>query len=174
MLFRSPADLEGWRDVDWGSAEQYLPDEQARFERYAESPPLFVGPRACRVCHAAACDIWEDSRHALALISLMRKSEHETLDCLECHVAGLLTPSGYLPDDPRDEVSAVTCESCHGPASVHVGLMQLGREANGTGIARGSTDTCLTCHDSYNSPQFEARAYWDKIKHDDLRLRDSE
>jgi len=52
--------------------------------------------------------------------------------------------------------------------------MQLGREANGTGIARGSTDTCLTCHDSYNSPQFEARAYWDKIKHDDLRLRDSE
>jgi hypothetical protein len=160
-----PADLEGWRSVDWGSAEQYLPDEQARYKRYTKSPPIYVGPRVCRDCHAAACDIWEQSRHARALISLMQKAEHETLDCLECHVAGLLTASGYLPDDPRDEVTAVTCESCHGPASVHVGLMQLGRDSTDPGVLRGTTADCLSCHDSYNSPEFEQRAYWDRIKH---------
>lgn len=155
----------GWRDVDWGSADRYLPDEQARYAHYVKSPPLYVGVRACRECHAAACDVWTDSRHAQALISLMRKAEHETLDCLECHVAGLLTASGYLPDDPRDEVAAVTCESCHGPASVHVGLKQLGRDSAEPGILRGSTAVCLSCHDDYNSPEFDERAYWEMIKH---------
>jgi hypothetical protein len=54
----------------------------------------------------------------------------------------------------------VTCESCHGPGSVHVGLMSLRRETDDPRIRRGSPADCAGCHDSYNSPGSSWSEYW--------------
>ncbi|MBN2082588.1 hypothetical protein JW859_10345 [bacterium] len=155
----------GWENVDWGSAEKYLPDKEAKWEFWAESPPHYLGSRACVDCHPQIYASWLKTRHAEALVSLMQKQEHETLDCLSCHVTGLLEPSGYNPDAPEKALGAVSCESCHGPGSVHAGLQALGRETGDQHIIRGTLEGCLDCHDEYNSPAFEATSYWQKIKH---------
>ncbi|MGD8863826.1 MAG: cytochrome c family protein [Myxococcales bacterium] len=160
---------QGWKDINWRTAEEYLPDKEGKWELYAEAAPAYVGSRECRTCHPRIYEQWKDSRHARALLSLMQHDEDESLDCLKCHVTGLLAPSGFTPFEPDERVSGVTCESCHGPGSVHVGLMALRRETDDLQIRRGSLADCTTCHDSYNSPDFEPEAYWKKIAHEDRR-----
>jgi len=156
----------GWENVDWSSAQSYLPDKEAKWEFWAESPPHYLGARACLDCHPLIYAGWHKTGHADALVSLMKKQEHETLDCLSCHVTGLLEPSGYNPDAPEKSLGAVTCENCHGPGSVHAGLHALKREMDSQHIIRGSLKGCLDCHDEYNSPDFEPNSYWQEIKHE--------
>lgn len=161
---------QGWKDVDWGNASEYLPDKQSKWELYADAPPAYVGSRQCRTCHPGSYEVWKDTGHARALLSLTQQGENESLDCLKCHVTGLLEDTGYTPFKPEERVSGVTCESCHGPGSVHVGLMALHRETDDPHIQRGTLKECADCHDSYNSPDFEAKKYWDMIAHADKRL----
>jgi len=162
---------EGWRDVDWGSSDKYLPDRQGELEAWATAEmSIYVGSRECDKCHPDCYRTWLDTTHSHALLSLIQRDEDETLDCLQCHVAGLLEPSGYDPFSSRDEVSSVTCESCHGPGSKHVAVTTLAEDQYSLDdyqITPGSLDHCLTCHDSYNSPDFERQEYWRQIVHID-------
>jgi hypothetical protein len=159
-------ELEGWKDVDWGQSDKFLPeDRDAKLQRYLESDPLYVGTKECNSCHPQALKTWETSRHATALHSLIKKGENHSLDCLGCHVAGLLKPSGFNPADPNDITGAVTCENCHGPASVHIARAGLGKLDLGLGIERYSTGQCVECHDPYNSPEFDEQHYWEAIEH---------
>lgn len=160
-------DNEGWRDVDWGSSSKYLPDREATLEVYLNSEPIYVGSRECRKCHPDSYQVWKGTAHSHALLTLIQKDENETLDCLQCHVAGLLEPSGYDPFSSRDEVSAVTCEACHGPGSKHLALMNLPDQPEKLGITPGDLAGCTICHDQYNSPAFETRVYWERIGHED-------
>ena len=66
---------------------------------------------------------------------------------------------------PRDVLSSVGCESCHGPGSIHMLNMQGKGPFEGPGIEPGSVDTCMTCHDDFNSPEFEVVEYWERIAH---------
>ena len=167
--------LEGWRDVDWGTSDKYLPDRQGTLEAWAAAErSIYVGPRECDKCHPDCYNVWKDTVHSHALLSLVDKDEHQTLDCLQCHVAGLLEPSGYDPFQARDEVSAVTCEACHGPGSRHVAFATLGGENyvfDETEVIKGDLDNCVDCHDSYNSPDFDRRKYWEEIVHEDTWQR---
>lgn len=160
------ADTQGWRDVDWSSSKRYLPPSPEQVLRgYLRRDPEYVGSEECSECHPDATETWRDSRHSSALVSLTEKLEQQTIDCLECHVVGLLTASGYNPFAPASELGAVGCESCHGPASLHVARMSLDVEADEVAIERPVMDVCTLCHDSYNSPSFEREGYWRKIKH---------
>lgn len=152
----------------------------------------YVGAQACQSCHAEAYRAWQQSRHYHALESLLPQQDNENLDCLRCHSTALLQPGGYDPYAPNAVLGRVGCESCHGPGTEHAALMAGGKvppagdpvgaghgqpaSAAGAGmnppaaagplrIRRGSLDDCVTCHDSYNSPRFNAQEYWAKVKH---------
>jgi hypothetical protein len=160
------ADTQGWRDVDWGSSQRYLPPSPEQVLRgYLGHDPEYVGSEKCSECHADAVETWRKSQHSHALVSLTEKLEQQTIDCLECHVVGLLAPSGYNPFTPASELGAVGCECCHGPASLHLARMSLGVDTDEPAIERPGMDVCTLCHDSYNSPHFESGSYWRKIKH---------
>jgi len=160
------ANTQGWRDVDWGSSKRYLPPNPEQVLRgYLGHDPEYVGSEKCSECHADAVETWRTSQHSGALVSLTEKLEQQTIDCLECHVVGLLTPSGYNPFKPASELGAVGCECCHGPASLHLARMSLGVEVDQIAIYWPSLDVCTLCHDSYNSPNFIREGYWRKIQH---------
>jgi hypothetical protein len=164
-------DPNGWKNVDWGNAEKYLPDKQASAPaaRGTTAQPAaaqtYSGPKACLECHREAYAKWAASKHAHAFQTLEEKGEQDTLDCQKCHTVGLLEPGGFDPLNPRREVMNVSCESCHGPCGEHVVQMQLDEHAKDLKVRKGNRDICLTCHDAYNSPKFDRDKYWDEIKH---------
>ena len=66
------------------------------------------------------------------------------------------------------------CESCHGPASVHV------KKPNDPAIHKlinpikysksdkkmlALNDSCFICHETDNSPEFNVEKYWPKVEH---------
>lgn len=154
----------GYGNISWGMDNKYLP--KTGVAEGGLGGLHYLGSSQCQGCHGDEYAVWEKSRHASAWESLVEASEQETLDCLQCHTTGLLEPGGYSPFAHDDRLVSVGCESCHGPGSSHLEWAAAGADGKtGNGISRSSRNDCLACHDSYNSPQFEAGAYWGMVGH---------
>jgi hypothetical protein len=86
--------------------------------------PEFIGSEACKKCHEDAYDIWKKSGHAHAYETL-EKVKHPgnrnyDPECIVCHTVGFGYKSGYENAVKTPKLKDVGCESCHGPASLHV------------------------------------------------------
>lgn len=166
-----------WKNTNWGQDESYLPPEM---RKKGSIVPGYVGSTTCKDCHPGQHKVWESSGHSHAFETLIQHDNGGTLDCLECHVVGLLEPGGFLPASAQTALAAVGCESCHGPGGEHVGLAQrldqklLSADAIKAGklpvmekkaISRGDFANCVYCHDDFNSPDFQLQTYWPQIEH---------
>jgi hypothetical protein len=171
-------------DPQFGMAGQFMPEGQQELtpELLAaklRAPVRYLGSESCTRCHAPAVKVWQASKHAHALDTLVKHNEGNSLDCLQCHTVGLYEPTGYSPDEPNPKLGAVGCESCHGPGSHHSSAAELAKLQGGKWPAlseadaklgryatiRSDASSCLKCHDKYNSPKFEFGTYWAKTKH---------
>lgn len=84
----------------------------------------YVGSDACKKCHEEAYEIWKKTPHSHAYKTLedakrpgLRNYDPE---CIVCHTVGFGYVSGYVDAATTPKLKDVGCESCHGPASVHV------------------------------------------------------
>lgn len=128
--------------------------------RLAGAPANYrvAGNAACKRCHVQDCVGWEQSKHSAAWTNL--KEHHSDVDsyCQQCHVTGFGLPGGFVSRLQSPSLTAVGCESCHGPSSAHAAQPSLRTPF----IAR---DQCTKCHDPENSPKFAYDEYWKKIPH---------
>jgi hypothetical protein len=143
----------------------------------------YVGSAKCQKCHEAEYAIWEASPHPHAYEAL-EKAKRPTLrqydgECVRCHVIGFGYASGFRNEKDTPLLKGVGCESCHGPASLHVAqhkdkqlravLNPWKRTANNNAqaLANRIQDMCQKCHDPDNSTNFKFQKYWEqmKIKH---------
>jgi 2',3'-cyclic-nucleotide 2'-phosphodiesterase (5'-nucleotidase family) len=143
-------------------------------EQMAERMPTttgasYVGTSACKDCHQEAYDKWLLTKHGHAWETL-EKAETGTRygwpvtaypDCVRCHTVGYGYQSGFVNPEKTPDLRSVGCEECHGPGSVHVETTA--RED----IQRSDINTCLTCHDFEQSPDFRAHyaERWKEIEH---------
>ncbi len=162
--------------------------------------PHFVGSSACRACHISAYKIWKKSAHSHAfqtLVDLKDKPhkypphrEHDA-ECVKCHVVGFEYKTGYqdlLNDEkPSDlvksrlvEFQRVGCESCHGPASMHVADSKneayyplinpwkakpgMTKKGNHKRLLQISV-ACQKCHDPENDVNYNFEKRWAKVVH---------
>jgi hypothetical protein len=101
---------------------------------------------------------WAFSGHKNAWNALVEREEAFNPECLECHATGFGEPGGFgeLTRFNLTRLGAVQCEACHGPLAGH--------PEDGTVVPREVTvDTCLTCHDEANSPEFDPDRYWNSV-----------
>jgi hypothetical protein len=114
----------------------------------------FAGPDSCVPCHSEEVTRWQQTAHAAAITSLEREMQHYNLRCLTCHVTHDMTQdssqdqSAYLLS-LADDFRAVGCESCHGPALIHI----RNHEAS-TPMPMVSEATCRICHTAEMDPAF--------------------
>ena len=104
-------------------------------------------------------EIWDAMRqtgHMKALGTLARKGQSESPECLVCHTTGYTWIGGYDDRPPANRLGNVQCEACHGYGTEH---------NRGNGWAEQARETCVTCHDAENSPDFDYATYWEKIAH---------
>ncbi|MBK7769087.1 MAG: hypothetical protein IPI48_00755 [bacterium] len=116
----------------------------------------FLGDRACFTCHEAAWQAYASSAHRRAYTNLRGDGQSSEPDCLVCHTTGYQYKNGYSDERPYNSLVNVQCEACHGYGTTHA------RDGKWRLEARNS---CVTCHDKANSPEFDYATYWEKIKH---------
>jgi hypothetical protein len=109
----------------------------------------YVGSSACRDCHSAEYNDWINSPHADAM-STLRKIHRDSVPlCVQCHVVGWGTATGYRMDARRREMEGVGCEVCHGAGQAHAVAP---REKSLRRMPEAQV--CSSCHDDKHAPGF--------------------
>jgi hypothetical protein len=86
--------------------------------------PTYVGSDKCKRCHDDAYDKWKKTPHSHAyktLVDAKRPSLRQyDPECVVCHTVGFGYQGGFADEKKTPHLRDVGCESCHGPASLHV------------------------------------------------------
>jgi hypothetical protein len=154
-LARDPALVAGMKALDQRIASinrsHVTPPPSAEPGR-----PVFVGVAACAKCHAPAVELWKKTVHAAAWKTLVDGGKQADLKCIGCHLTGYGQVGGSALGFSKG-LEAVQCESCHGPASLHVAAKGLEEP---TSMRRAVPEsTCTQCHNEQRSDTFQYPAY---------------
>jgi hypothetical protein len=152
------------RDARLAAAMRKL-DQQvgaANLRKAAPPPPAepgraaFVGDSACASCHKPAMAFWRTTVHARAWKTIVDGGKTGIADCVSCHVTGFGEVGGSSLGHVKG-LTAVQCETCHGPGSLHVKAEGLEEPP----AVRLSTpeSTCQRCHNEKHSDTFQYAAY---------------
>ncbi|MCS7300834.1 MAG: hypothetical protein NZ556_04690, partial [Fimbriimonadales bacterium] len=119
----------------------------------------FAGSRACMPCHAEDYRIWQRTAHAKAMQTLIDEKHDKDPECVVCHVVGLEFEGGFQSMEKTPTLKDVGCESCHGPAKLHV------QDPTKHRLGKAGAQSCMSCHVPAHSPGFNFETYWKKIEH---------
>lgn len=111
----------------------------------------FLGFSSCGECHGDQTNSWYGSSHVGAHQTLSRIGWHVEPECFECHTTGFGFASGFQSHQRTPSLAGVTCEACHGPASLFVQQMRDTAEGD---VANVDESTCLGCHTADHDPTF--------------------
>ena len=142
----------------------------------------YTGSQACQECHLNEFNIWSESKHAIALQSLIAKGKQENESCLSCHKTRWVQPANYNKEWTFDSFAPeLGCESCHGPGRAHINLIEFAIQGDRAKLwdyikseqpnlylkdmLADAKTTCMQCHDKSNSPDFDFVKYWEMIEH---------
>ena len=190
-------------DARWGESDemiQLLANYQLQLETLGlkglrlgtsrhPSGRTFAGSESCADCHSAAYDVWKDSAHASALVTLeeaVPNRDHDP-ECLSCHVVGWVPQKfepyegGFLSRAETPHLAHQGCENCHGPAAAHAAVeagdviaseieqdrlrSELTLDIATPEGRKRAVNNCLECHDLDNSPSFDFDEYWPAVAH---------
>jgi hypothetical protein len=126
-------------------------------EPAAKGKPSYVGSASCGDCHDAAAKYWDKTVHAQAWKTLVDRGQQFDYDCIGCHVTGWQQPGGANLAH-NDTLRDVQCETCHGPASIHVA--KGGQEKPLAIVLDPPENLCASqCHTKEHSDTFQHDAY---------------
>ncbi len=123
----------------------------------AKGQATYVGMAACGDCHSDEVEFWKKTVHTQAWQTLVDRGQQFDYECIGCHVTGFDKPGGSNLAH-NDNLRDIQCETCHGPASIHVAK---GGEEKPPAVKRSpSPDLCATqCHTHEHSDTFQYEAY---------------
>lgn len=177
------ADADIWmqlRELKQQIADQNMVEKLAN-RRPTVNGARYVGNKVCQACHTRAARVWKKSGHAKAWHVLEERDKTDKLpmtrqpDCVRCHTVGFGEVSGYTSPSKTPQLLAVGCEVCHGPSSKHVDAMKALPDKPGKKVVEAAlaeaplveanAQTCARCHDAEQSPGFQFKDRWKRIKH---------
>lgn len=131
-----------------------LKDEEAK----AAGNGPYLGAAACSQCHQPFAEQWRNTRHSNAFADLERVGKSKDPECVKCHTTGYDKDGGFYSMASTPELAGVQCEVCHGPGKGHVEDFSLPMRLIDESI-------CRSCHTETNSPEFDFKKYFEKIRH---------
>ncbi|HEY6033105.1 MAG TPA: multiheme c-type cytochrome [Kofleriaceae bacterium] len=126
-------------------------------EPAAKGKPSYVGSASCGDCHDTEAKFWDKTVHAQAWKTLVDRGQQFDYDCIGCHVTGWQQPGGSNLAH-NDTLRDIQCETCHGPASIHVD--KGGNEKPLAIVLDPPENLCASqCHTKEHSDTFQHDAY---------------
>ncbi|MDE3269636.1 MAG: cytochrome c family protein [Pseudomonadota bacterium] len=145
-----------WQDYLKAQDHEFKRREQEGVKHLASSQ--FTGALACKGCHVKEYLVWEQSKHAQAMQTLVAKNRHLNVDCVACHSVGFGS-GGYVSEKFTNHLAGVQCENCHGAGIEHIKSGGKVKTPHGKGF------NCIACHHPPHTADFNQQLYWQKIKH---------
>jgi hypothetical protein len=111
----------------------------------------YVGMEKCKECHPEHVESyysWKYSKNFKVI--KMRKRDHDSA-CLPCHVTGYGSPGGFVSVEETPDMANKQCESCHGPASLHLKAPTKREHQKTLTIPK---NICTTCHSGHKHPGY--------------------
>jgi hypothetical protein len=143
--------------------------------------PVYVGSQACKSCHKKEYRIWEKTPHHHAYDTLVKATRPSNRqydpECIVCHTVGFGYRSGFVGEKETPKLKDVGCESCHGPASLHVAnpndtewqkRVNLWKHLPANKREDAMDQFCQKCHDEDNDVTWIGGGFkrkWPKIAH---------
>ncbi len=126
-----------------------------------EEEGVALKSQSCKECHSEEYVVWQNSDHAKAFETLVKRSRQFNPDCLSCHTTRFEEPDGFSMKLQEKELRNVQCDSCHGNSASHLD------DPGSLHGERTGRDSCVKCHTPHRCPDFEKnyQAEWEKIKH---------
>jgi hypothetical protein len=124
----------------------------------------YIGTETCQSCHPNTHGGWSGSSHARAFATLQKRGTDADPHCIACHTVGFGKEGGYRRSMGDAQLTAVGCESCHGPGSAHVAKHRDGKPNNFTFRPLDAGD-CTTCHHGEFSRPFDWKTFWPQVEH---------
>lgn len=114
------------------------------------TPLNFVGTDTCVSCHAEQKNIWKTTRHAKAYKTLVDRNQQFNLDCIPCHVTGVITGEEPFALSLEPNMQKVGCEACHGPGKQHINNPEQWPLPQ-----KPQAEICLRCHTPDQDDSFD-------------------
>jgi cytochrome c1 len=135
-----------------GNRHELLADMEPLFAWDAWQRGAYVGAEACRECHVEQHAQWSQTPHARAMETLITAGRQTSPKCVQCHVVGFETESGYRMSGSTPHLADVQCEICHGAGAEHA------RTKAAADIRRSPpARVCFECHDQEHAESFSDR-----------------
>ena len=112
-------------------------------------------------CHADEGEQWKTTSHSLAWQTLVDAKKDATPECIACHVVGYKQPGGFQTG--ADDAAARRTSSAR-TATAWAPSTRRSRPAP----HRITEQTCITCHQGENDPEFNCEKKLPKIAHSNL------
>jgi len=192
LEFRVASNLISLVDGKLVSLNDKIPDDQRLAGLVSEYDKAFVSTyplespkainnfsllseRSCIQCHRKEHRQWSSTLHRQAWQSLIDKEQTSDPECQQCHTTFFKQPGGFATVFETPDLVNVQCVDCHqltrGDAKEHINKFRR-RRAPATAQTNGHADfksigegTCLRCHNTESSPNFNYREAFLKITH---------
>jgi len=112
---------------------------------------VYVGMDKCKACHSKIVKEYSGFKRSRNFRILeMRGKEHDP-QCLPCHTTGYGKPGGFVSVEKTPHLKNVQCETCHGPASLHLKATTLEEKRKTVKIPH---NICTKCHSQHGHREF--------------------
>ena len=112
---------------------------------------VFVGMDKCKECHPGHVDSYLSWKYAKNFrVIQMRKKDHDP-GCLPCHTTGYGKSGGFVSVEKTPRMVNKQCESCHGPASLHLKAPTRLEHQETLNIPK---NICTSCHSGHKHPGY--------------------
>ena len=112
---------------------------------------VYVGMDKCKACHSKIVKEYSGFKRSRNFRILeMRGKEHDP-QCLPCHTTGYGKPGGFVSVEKTPHLKNVQCETCHGPASLHLKATTLEEKRKTVKVPH---NICTKCHTQHGHREF--------------------
>ena len=148
-----------------GAANRGAAELQAASTAKLVATQPYLGSAGCKACHTGAYQQWSETGHAHALRTVESDPKGGDPSCVSCHVTGFQQTGGFVSRERSPALADVGCESCHGAGRAHAASPNAHKTSNSPKNGAVKRQTCLSCHTTEQSPEFDYYRYLSKVVH---------
>lgn len=111
----------------------------------------YVGMAKCKDCHPKHVESYYTWKYSKNFRIIQMRHKDRDAKCLPCHVTGYGKEGGFKSVDETPHMANKQCETCHGPASLHLKAPTKKKHQETLTVPK---NVCTGCHSGHIHPGY--------------------